>query len=77
MKPLKKISKIYIRVLTTVIILKNKKRKFVTFDQNGQNAICADFEFLAASLPDWWLLRIKDVIGTISQTMRAGIFRYF
>ena len=29
---------------------------------------------LAASLPDWWLLRIKDVIGTISQTVRAGIF---
>ena len=29
---------------------------------------------LAASLPDWWLLRIKDVIGKISQTVRAGIF---
>ena len=25
----------------------------VTFDQNGQNAISADFEFLAASLPSW------------------------
>ena len=25
----------------------------VTFDQNGQNAISAEFEFLAASLPDW------------------------
>ena len=25
----------------------------VTFDQNGQNAISAEFELLAASLPDW------------------------
>ena len=28
------------------------KGLYVTFDQNGQNAISADFEFLAASLPD-------------------------
>ena len=27
--------------------------EYVTFDQNGQNAISAEFEFLAASLPDW------------------------
>ena len=25
----------------------------VTFDQNVKNAISAEFEFLAASLPDW------------------------
>ena len=28
-------------------------RTFVTFDQNAKNAISAEFEFLAASLPDW------------------------
>ena len=49
--------------------------EYVTFDQNGQNAICADFEFLAVSLPDLWLLRTKNVIGTIGQTVRARIFR--
>ena len=30
----------------------NHDIKTVTFDQNGQNAIYADFEFLAVSLPD-------------------------
>ena len=51
--------------------------EYVTFDQSGQNAISAEFEFLAASLPDWWLLRTKNVIGTIGQTVRARIFWYF
>ena len=27
--------------------------EYVTFDQNVKNAISAEFEFLAASLPDW------------------------
>ena len=49
----------------------------VTFDQNVKNAISAEFGILAASLPDWWFLRIKGVIGTFSQTVRAGIFWYF
>ena len=31
--------------------LKPIRVTFVTFDQNGKNAISADFEFLAASLP--------------------------
>ena len=47
---------------------------FVTFDQNGQNAISAEFGILAVSLPDWWFLRTKGVIGTFSQTVRARIF---
>ena len=51
--------------------------EYVTFDQNVKNAISAEFEFLAASLPDWRLLRIKNVIGTSGQTVRAGIFWYF
>ena len=46
----------------------------VTFDQNGQNAISAEFGILAVGLPDWWFLRTKGVIGTFSQTVRAGIF---
>ena len=46
----------------------------VTFDQNGQNAISAEFGILAVSLPDWWFLRTKGVIGTFSQTVKAGIF---
>ena len=46
----------------------------VTFDQNGQNAISAEFGILAVSLPDWWFLRTKSVIGTFGQTVRAGIF---
>ena len=49
----------------------------VTFDQNGQNAISAEFGILAVSLPDWWFLRTKGVIGTFSQTVKAGIFWYF
>ena len=48
--------------------------EYVTFDQNGQNAISAEFGILAVSLPDWWFLRTKGVIGTFSQTVRAGIF---
>ena len=48
--------------------------EYVTFDQNGQNAISAEFRILAVSLPDWWFLRTKGVIGTFSQTVRAGIF---
>ena len=46
----------------------------VTFDQNVKNAISAEFGILAASLPDWWFLRTKGVIGTFSQTVRARIF---
>ena len=46
----------------------------VTFDQNGQNAISAEFGILAVSLPDWWFLRTNSVIGTFGQTVRAGIF---
>ena len=48
--------------------------EYVTFDQNGQNAISAEFGILAVSLPDWWFLRTKGVIGTFSQTVKAGIF---
>ena len=51
--------------------------EYVTFDQNVQNAISAEFEFLAASLPDGWLLEVKSVIGTIGQTVRVKIFWYF
>ena len=40
-----------------------------------QNAVSAEFGILAASLPDWWFLRIKDVIGTFSQTVKVKIFR--
>ena len=47
---------------------------FVTFDQNVKNAISAEFGILAVSLPDWWFLRTKSVIGTFVQTVRAGIF---
>ena len=36
----------------------------VTFDQNVKNAISAEFGILAVSLPDWWFLRTKSVIGT-------------
>ena len=46
----------------------------VTFDQNVKNAISAEFGILAVSLPDWWFLRTKGVIGTFSQTVKAGIF---
>ena len=46
----------------------------VTFDENGQNAISAEFGILAVSLPDWWFLRTKSVIGMFGQTVRAGIF---
>ena len=47
---------------------------YVTFDQNGQNAISAEFGILAVSLPDWWFLRTRGVTGTFSQTVKAGIF---
>ena len=47
--------------------------EYVTFDQNGQNAISAEFGILAVSLPDWWFLRTKSVIGMFGQTVRAGI----
>ena len=49
----------------------------VTFDQNVKNAISAEFGILAVSLPDWWFLRTKSVIGTFGQTVRARIFWYF
>ena len=48
--------------------------EYVTFYQNVKNAISAEFGILAVSLPDWWFLRTKGVIGTFSQTVRAGIF---
>ena len=51
-----------------------KKTEAVTFDQNVKNAISAEFGILAVSLPDWWFLRTKSVIGTFGQTVRAGIF---
>ena len=35
---------------------------FVTFDQNGQNAVSAEFGILAASLPNWRFRTDKDVI---------------
>ena len=56
------------------LLAKPLKLTHVTFDQNGQNAISAEFGILAVSLPDWWFLRTKGVIGTFSQTVRAGIF---
>ena len=34
----------------------------VTFDQNGQNAVSAEFGILAASLPNWRFRTNKDVI---------------
>ena len=34
----------------------------VTFDQNGQNAVSAEFGILAASLPNWRFRTDKDVI---------------
>ena len=37
---------------TTTNIVRNSRTRNVTFDQNGQNAIYADFEFLAVGLPD-------------------------
>ena len=38
---------------STISTKKNAYRGYVTFDQNVKNAISAEFEFLAASLPDW------------------------
>ena len=34
----------------------------VTFDQNGQNAVSAEFGILAASLTNWRFRTDKDVI---------------
>ena len=48
--------------------------EYVTFDQNVKNAISPEFGILAVSLPDWWFLRTKSVIGTFGQTVRAGKF---
>ena len=57
------------------VIIETKLLKMsVTFDQNVKNAISAEFGILAVSLPDWWFLRTKSVIGTFGQTVRAGIF---
>ena len=53
---------------------KSEEIRAVTFDQNVKNAISAEFRILAVSLPDWWFLRTKGVIGTFSQTVKAGIF---
>ena len=36
--------------------------EIVTFDQNGQNAVSAEFGILAASLPNWRFRTDKDVI---------------
>ena len=58
----------------TIIEILRKRDVIVTFDQNVKNAISAEFGILAVSLPDWWFLRTKGVIGTFSQTVKAGIF---
>ena len=42
----------------------------VTFDQNGQNAISAVSEFLAANLPNWRFRTNKNVIRTIEQIVK-------
>ena len=34
----------------------------VTFDQNGQNAVSAEFRILAVNLPNWRFRTDKDVI---------------
>ena len=49
-------------------------QNFVTFDQNGQNAISAVSEFLAANLPNWRFRRNKNVIRTIGQIVKAKGF---
>ena len=38
------------------------RMRIVTFDQNGQNAVSAEFGILAASLPNWRFRTDKDVI---------------
>ena len=38
------------------------KRTVVTFDQNGQNAVSAEFGILAASLPNWRFGADRDVV---------------
>ena len=48
--------------------------EYVTFDQNGQNAISAVSEFLAANLPNWRCRRNKNVIRTIGQIVKAEGF---
>ena len=48
--------------------------EYVTFDQNGQNAISADIEVLAADLPSWQFGRIKNVIRTIKQNVKVEGF---
>ena len=48
--------------------------EYVTFDQNGQNAISAVSEFLAANLPNWRFRRNKNVIRTIRQIVKAEGF---
>ena len=61
-------------VLNLKATIKTTTPIHVTFDQNVKNAISAEFGILAVSLPDWWFLRTKGVIGTFSQTVKAGIF---
>ena len=48
--------------------------EYVTFDQNGQNAISAVSEFLAANLPNWRFRMNKNVIRTIGQIVKAEDF---
>ena len=48
--------------------------EYVTFDQNGQNCRFSSFEFLAANLPNWRFWRIKSVIRTIRQIVKAEGF---
>ena len=45
--------------------------EFVTFDQNGRKC---SFEFLSANLPNWRFGRIKSVIQTIGQIVKAEGF---
>ena len=48
--------------------------EYVTFDQNGQNAISVDIEILAANLPSWRFGRIKNVIRTMKQNVKVEGF---
>ena len=48
--------------------------EYVTFDQNRKNAISANFEVLAANLPNWRFRRNKSVIRTIGQIVKAEGF---
>ena len=46
--------------------------EYVTFDQNGQNAISAEFGILAVSLPDWEEIEINGLDSPDSR-IRKGL----